>query len=650
MDINNSNDLTLEENQVIHETQKLLGAKTFINTGNAIAPLLQGFRGKKGKAIAAVYPTSLTDMYLLIQLYRKLGVGYVLQGANTALKGQGTPNNDGKLVVIIKTLKLKKMKILDFPGNNDYKILLTEPGLSLKEAELILDKLQFDLPHKIGSHDLGNTFGASTANGCGGVRVDNRDGRASMTQAGNMGVIAINAEGIIYNGFIRSDNIKSGEALLSRIDANQIKMEDLDFPQANEISEFLKLLFCEKSYPIKNHRGEIIFSGDGGEGSQAIVYQMYLIRKKPEKVNTFTLLFANKDLKEKFYRDVVFSEGPDKPDSLPILCESMSANLVDEIVNKGVGYFSAVFLAVAPLCVTKYVNKFLAFRNHLIHYAPSTYVAVESFMGKCLSAIFTPEIIKKVVFSELVVLQSADRPGSLGNIAHFTQKLDAFVVANSSDIQVLKISPGSFLEKMILQIRTTAALATLTLSVREKGVLFAFDDAIMPGDMTHQYCQLLFKRLALMHPGVVLEPYLYGHDLKQISHNDWILKGEFTPAELHAIHHVQLEVMLEIGGIAHAEHGVGDYAGTDLNRHELVKLVAHRLLNDVNGIANPGGGPEKAFQKACNDGGIVSDAIALAKKAVVNEQERGTLYSWAGIGGAEMTEILNRNIALLFPT
>ncbi|MGC8486333.1 MAG: hypothetical protein ACP5O6_12000, partial [Candidatus Baltobacteraceae bacterium] len=58
---------------------------------------------------------------------------------------------------------------------------------------------------------------------------------------------------------------------------------------------------------------------------------------------------------------------------------------------------------------------------------------------------------------------------------------------------------------------------------REHGALFAFDDAIMPGTMTEQYCKLFSERLAIAFPGIIIRKYLYGHDLKQISHNDWVL-------------------------------------------------------------------------------------------------------------------------------
>jgi D-lactate dehydrogenase len=83
--------------------------------------------------------------------------------------------------------------------------------------------------------------------------------------------------------------------------------------------------------------------------------------------------------------------------------------------------------------------------------------------------------------------------------------------------------------------------------------------------------------------------------------------------------------MDEMGGISHAEHGIGDYAATDLPRIEVVKLIAHRLLNDIKGIANPGGAWNTAFNQALQDKALVIDGIAFAHQALARELSRDTL-------------------------
>ena len=616
------NSLTLN---IIEKTQALLGAPSRVKTGREITPFLTSFRGKKGSAVAAVFPTSVAEVYQLIKLYQQLNVGYILQGANTSLKGQGTPNEDTHPVVIIKTLNLKKIKIFNYPQNDEYKVILVQPGLSLKEAELQLDELGYDLPHKIGSHDFGNTFGASCATGCGGVRVDNRDGRASMTQNGNLGVVSIGADGLIYNGIIKSETIDSSEQLLQKIDANSLTVDDINLPSLDETSQFMQKLFISQSYPIKNHRGDIIFSGDGGEGSQAIIYQMYLIRKKAQRVKPYTLLFKNEEIKAIFYEDVIFSCGSHQPDALPILCESMNFNLVNEIVNQGVGFASALFLTLAPQGFSRYFNTLLTWRTALLKKIPSPYIAIESFIGRCLSRCVTPNIIRSAHFKEMVIIQIADRFNTQDNITSFEQRLNTFMSKNTGCVDQVHLEHYPRLEKLILEIRTTAALATETIAQREQGTLFPFDDAIMPGDRTKQYRELLLKRLLERFPGALLPPYFYGHDLKQISHNDWVIKHRCTDEEVHEIHTLQHHLMDEMGGISHAEHGIGDYAATDLPRIEVVKLIAHRLLNDIKGIANPGGAWNTAFNQALQDKALVIDGIAFAHQALARELSRDTL-------------------------
>lgn len=626
---------------IISKTRELLGLNAEIITDSKLQPLLKGFRGKQGSAIAAASPKNTVQLYKLIALYKELNIGFILQGANTALKGQSTPNGTTKNpVVIIRTHKLKQYKILDYPNTEEYKILLVEPGLSLKEAEGILNEIGYDLPHKIGSHDLGNTFGASCANGCGGVRVDNRDGRSSMTKSGNMGVVALSADGIIYNGFIK--NTRSGEELLNRIDKNNLKIDDIELPDINEIDLFLKKLSLDKSYPIHNHRGEIIFAGDGGEGSQAIAYQMYLIRKKPTQIKTFGILFSNTNMKEKFYKDVIFSKSDAQ--SLPILCESMNENIVREIVKNGVAYLNAILLAIFPKFMSKHLNKFLKIRNNLIKTCPSTYIFIESFIGKLLSKVFTSKAILKLNFKELLIVQAANRNN---NIQEFEQHLQNFVSINPGIVEILNVKSKSFKERLLLQIRNVAAVTTLTLAQKHNGELLAFDDAIMPGKMLNQYADVLFENLSERFSGKSSAPYLYGHDLKQINHNDWIIKQKLTDEELKEIHHLQHSLIESIGGIPHAEHGVGDYSDTDLNREGLVKLVAHRLLNDINGIANYGGGPGIAFKKALQDRTIVQDAITFAKQAINRELSQKTLLTWSDNTVLNLSEKLNTNISII---
>ncbi len=633
--------------QIIEKTQALLGDPTRIKTGLDITPFLTGFRGKKGSAIAAIFPSTVTELYHLIQLYQELSVGYILQGANTALKGQGTPNDGEMPVVIIKTTQLKQIKILNHPHSEDYKILLVQPGLSLKDAETILDEIGFDLPHKIGSHDFGNTFGASCANGCGGVRVDNRDGRVSSTEKGSLGVVSIGAEGLIYNGFIKPEIIHSGQALFEKIDANTLTIDDIELPSLDETHRFMQQLFISQSYPIKNHRGDIIFAGDGGEGSQAIVYQMYLIRKKPERIKLYTLLFKDDDTKPLFYKDVIFSCGTNQPDALPILCESMNLNLVHEIVNQGVGFASAVFLTLAPHKLSRYFNTLLKWRNTLLKKLPSSYIATESFIGRCLSRWLTPELIRNANFKEMVIVQVADRINAQDNIDSFEKRLQAFLSKNIARVDQLVLKNQVFLEKLILEIRTTGALATETIAQRERGTLFPFDDAIMPGEMTKQYRELLLTRLSERFPGKILPPYFYGHDLKQISHNDWVIRRHCSTEELQEIHALQHQLMDEIGGISHAEHGVGDYADTDLPRTERVKLVAHRLLNDMKGLANPGGSWGKAFQHAILDKALVADGIDFAEKTLARELSSNTLLNWSDKTMDVITKRLKTNITNL---
>lgn len=623
-----------QKQRIIEATQLRIG-KSIRISDEEITTFTTGFRGKKGAAIAVVEPTSLKELYDLITLYNELGVGYLLQGANTALKGQSTPNGEKRPVVVIRTHHLKKFKILDIPGNDEYKVILVQPGLALKDLEGTLSTLGYDLPHKIGSHPLGNTFGGSAATGCGGVRVDNRSGAPSTTHLGSLGAVTIGSQGIIYNGIVHPQRAPSGEQLFRMLDEDDIREEDIVYPELTETHRFIQSLFEARSYPITNHLHDNPFSGQGYEGTHAIAAMMYLVRKKPTTVATYVALLKNPGIKEALYRDVIFAKGKEHPDTLPILCESMNADLIHEIVSNGVNYPAAAFLALAPPRLAQYYVTLLEYRKRIIALLPTIYPHLESLVGSLLSRILTPANIRAIKFHEMLIVQVANRVSSPDNIEEFNARLDKFADEHPYAIEILKIKPGSLRERLILQIRNVAALATLAIAARDKGTLFAFDDAIMPGTMTEEYCMSLSRKLSEKFPGIKLQVYLYGHDLKQISHNDWVIsftdnKRRLTDTEIHEIYRIQHETMLEVKGVPHAEHGIGDHADTDLDEKNLIRLVAHRLLNDPLGLANPDGGFEKAFQKAIADKSILDKAIQYAQEALQRELRLGTLLTYEG--------------------
>lgn len=617
--------------ELIAQTRNCLGAQACIFTGKSLDRYNLGFRGKQGRALFAVFPTSLLDLYRLIMLYRDLKVGYLLQGANTSLKGQSTPNVNSKPIVIIKTLKLNKFKIFDLPTTKEYKVILVEPGLALKELESTLTQLGYDLPHKIGSHDFGNTFGGSCAIGCGGVRVDNKSGAPVMTEAGSLGVISLSATGIFYNGIFKPAAAPSGQVLLQKIDSDAIQFSDLELPCLDEVPEFLKGLFIPKSYPIQNKLHDNIFSGQGYEGTQAILLMMYLVRKKVKKTHTYVIPLANPTLKEALYQEVIFKIGAKDPDALPILCESMSANLVRAITVDGVAYPAALFLALMPKFLTRYYVPLLNLRKRISKHWPLFYAKCEDRFGRFLSRLFTPKELFND-FAELLILQVAERHDTHPYLDEFAARLKCFV--RQHPLPIMTLTSKSFNERLILQLRNVAALATLSLAEREQGQLFAFDDAIMPGTLTQKYCALLATRLGARFPKAHLAMYLYAHDLKQICHDDWIISfadhRRLTPEEISEINKIQHTTIMEAQGIAHAEHGLGDEADLHLDTDNLVRLLAHRFINDPEGLANPGGGFERAYQRALLDPSLITAAKALQHTLVTKERSKGRLLTFSG--------------------
>ena len=73
-------------------------------------------------------------------------------------------------------------------------------------------------------------------------------------------------------------------------------------------------------------------------------------------------------------------------------------------------------------------------------------------------------------------------------------------------------------------------------------------------------------------------------------------------------------------------------------------MVAHCLVNDKQGLANPGGAYEKAYLKACAHPEIYKKGVELAKLRLEQEYSKGTLWMLDQRVNAKHMEELIKNI------
>ncbi len=640
---------------LILDLKKIVGNQHVIS-GQNIMKLTTGFRGKTGSALAAVSPNSANSAYQVMQLLKTKSIGFVIQGGNTSLKGQSTPNNDAEMpIVIIRTDRMKAIKQF-FKISDDIAVIIAEPGASLKEIEKICKPRGFEEPYRLGSHDFKNRLGGGAAILCGGMNVPSLPGGPTRTLSETEGCISITPSGDIYNGLFKAET-----NLLERFDSGNFSYDDLKTPDAEEPARFTKSLFKSTEnghYPMQNKRRDLA-SGVGGEGSSFMLGLMYIVRSLPKQTQTFMITFPKSPTvsKENFYNETVFSVGQDNPQQLPLKCESMGSDLVYQIVKNGICFAAVPALSMLPAALSNLFPTFLGWRKKCIASIPH-YLDIESFMGKQLSRLFAPgPLLKPENFDEAVIIQAANYSTEEDNIAEFRKRINKFLVSHPDAIKVFEIKPHSNQEGILFNIRNVAALATLTRAIQTGGNLFAFDDAIEPGAMTNKYIQILTDKLHANFPGIHLEVYPYGHDIKKVSHNDWVIRikdettekmRQATPEETAKIHVLQHDAMIEAGGRPHAEHGVGDFAATDAPRDELTKSLAFSLLFDPEDRGNPGGGWKAAREKAMADPDILSDAITMAQAIIKTEVQKGTLLNQEGLLTQEKLESrLKENIHAL---
>jgi hypothetical protein len=116
------------------------------------------------------------------------------------------------------------------------------------------------------------------------------------------------------------------------------------------------------------------------------------------------------------------------------------------IVNKGVNFATAVFFALAPARFGRYVPTLLNIRNRCVRVFGNLYLGIEDLIGKFLSLMTTPKILRKKHYFEIVLVQYANRDKN--NIEHFenttvSEKLNQLETINHIQIGLTAINTFS---------------------------------------------------------------------------------------------------------------------------------------------------------------------------------------------------------------
>lgn len=152
----------------LEKLQKIVGRRRLLTSQRATARYRAGFRFGTGDALAVVRPTTLVQLWRVLQLCAKEDKVIIMQAANTGLTGGSTPsgNDYRRGAIIINTMSIDGIHII-----NDGCQVVCLPGTTLNALEAALEPLGREPHSVIGSSCIGASVIGGICNNSGGALV-----------------------------------------------------------------------------------------------------------------------------------------------------------------------------------------------------------------------------------------------------------------------------------------------------------------------------------------------------------------------------------------------------------------------------------------------------------------------------------------------
>ena len=257
---------THDNNAIINELSRLVGASHLLTDAAKTARYRKGFRSGQGDALAVVFPGTLLELWRVLSLCVEADKIILMQAANTGLTEGSTPNGNDydRDIVIISTLRLDKLHLLD---NGEQ--VLAYPGTTLYSLEKALKPLGREPHSVIGSSCIGASVVGGICNNSGGSLVQRGPAYTEMSLFAR----------IDENGKLQLVNhlgIELGvtpEQILSKLDDDRVKDEDVlhDGRHAHDHDYISRVREIDADTPARyNADPDRLFESSGCAGKLAV--------------------------------------------------------------------------------------------------------------------------------------------------------------------------------------------------------------------------------------------------------------------------------------------------------------------------------------------------------------------------------------------
>lgn len=158
----------VSEQALLDSLRAIVGAPAVATGRRKTQRYVKGFREGGGDAQAVVFPSTLLQLWKVLQACVAADRVVIMQAANTGLTGGSTPTAEGydRAAVVINTLRMDTIRLLD--GG---KQIVSFPGGTLYQLERLLKPLGREPHSVIGSSCIGASIVGGVCNNSGGSLV-----------------------------------------------------------------------------------------------------------------------------------------------------------------------------------------------------------------------------------------------------------------------------------------------------------------------------------------------------------------------------------------------------------------------------------------------------------------------------------------------
>ena len=549
------------EKKFFNKIKNIVGKANFLTSEGSMAPYKNGWRTQSGDCKGVIIPSSLLEMWKILDILVKNHKIILLQASNTSLTGGSTPNGKyDRDLFIINTLKLNNIILI-----NNAKQVVAFPGSTLYKLEKKLQKFERAPHSEIGSSCIGASIVGGICNNSGGALIKrgpaytelslyakvNKNGKLHLVN--NLGINLGNSPEQILS------NLDNGNIPSNKLFKTKRKASSLDYK--NVIKD------VDASSPARyNADKKRLYEASGCAGKLA-VFAVRLDTFEKEKNEITFYLSSNSPDDLTLFRRKVLKEVKD----LPIYAEYMHRDAYNISKKYGkdaflliycIGSHTMPFFYKVKSKIEKYFGNSKLFSSYsldyILHFFTKLIPHPISKKFDYLNNKFEHHLILKFdrsIYNDIKLIASKIfNSKSKNNLLHCDEKeskkitLVRFVMAGAN-VRYARIHP-----------KTNPDLLALDISLRRND---------------KKWHEILSKDLKKY----IYKPIYVGHYFCHVFHREYALHKNANPAEVKRI---LLDKLKKVGAKYPAEHNVGHMYEAEKNLKSFYKTL------DPTNTFNPG--------------------------------------------------------------